>query len=83
VPESCRYSPRSRCRIDDKHQAFVWWDKAFAEHDPFLVYIKVDPNFDVLRVDRFQALLSGMNCATAINIVVGMAYRLSATTLPG
>jgi hypothetical protein len=29
-------------------QAFTWLDKAFVDHDPFLVYIKADPNFDVI-----------------------------------
>ena len=48
--------------LGDQDQAFKWLDRAFAEHDPFLVYIKVDPNFDLLRADaRLPALLGRIN----------------------
>jgi DNA-binding winged helix-turn-helix (wHTH) protein/TolB-like protein/Tfp pilus assembly protein PilF len=51
--------------LNDKDQAFIWLDKGFAEHDPFLLYLKTDPNFDVLRLDpRFQELLSRMKYTT-------------------
>jgi serine/threonine-protein kinase len=39
-------------------QAIEWLEKAETERDPFLIYIKVDPNFDSLRSDtRFSDLL--------------------------
>ena len=48
--------------LGDQDQAFKWLDRSFAEHDPFLVYIKVDPNFDLLRADaRLPALLGRIN----------------------
>ena len=48
--------------LEDIDQAFTWLDKAFDEHDPFLVYIKADPNFESLRSDeRFPKLLTKMN----------------------
>jgi TolB-like protein/tetratricopeptide (TPR) repeat protein len=38
--------------------AMEWLEKAKTERDPFLIYIKVDPNFDSLRNEpRFQKLL--------------------------
>jgi TolB-like protein/Tfp pilus assembly protein PilF len=39
-------------------RAMEWLEKAKTERDPFLIYIKVDPNFDSLRNEpRFQKLL--------------------------
>jgi Tfp pilus assembly protein PilF len=44
--------------LGENDQAFEWLEKATAEHDPFLVYIREDPNFDGLRNDaRFSDLL--------------------------
>lgn len=47
--------------LGKKDQAIEWLEKARTEHDPFLVYIKTDPNFDSLRGEaRFQAFLQRM-----------------------
>jgi TolB-like protein/Tfp pilus assembly protein PilF len=44
--------------LGEKDKALEWLEKAKTEHDPFLIYIKVDPNFDSLRGDsRFAQLL--------------------------
>jgi TolB-like protein/Tfp pilus assembly protein PilF len=44
--------------LDDKHQSFVWLDKAYEEHSDFLLVLRVDPLFDPLRSDaHFQDLL--------------------------
>lgn len=51
--------------LGEKDQAFTWLDKAFTEHDPNLIYIKVDPRFDSIRSDpRFTDLLRRMKLAT-------------------
>src|SRR6202030_1109112 len=44
--------------LGEKNKALEWLEKAKTEHDPFLIYIKTDPNFDSLRGDsRFAKLL--------------------------
>jgi TolB-like protein/class 3 adenylate cyclase len=44
--------------LNDKDQAFVWLEKAFAEHSSGMTYLKVEPMFDPIRSDpRFQDLL--------------------------
>jgi serine/threonine protein kinase/Tfp pilus assembly protein PilF len=43
--------------LGNKEQAFIWLDKAYAEHDLYLAWIKFDPALDTLRSDpRFQDL---------------------------
>jgi Flp pilus assembly protein TadD len=37
--------------LDEKDQAFVWLEKAYAERDSNMMYLKVDPEFDRLRSD--------------------------------
>jgi serine/threonine-protein kinase len=50
--------------LGEKDEAFEWLEKAKAVHDPFLPYIKEDPNFDSLRYDpRFSELLKGIGAA--------------------
>jgi TolB-like protein/DNA-binding winged helix-turn-helix (wHTH) protein/Tfp pilus assembly protein PilF len=50
--------------LDEKDQAFAWLEKAYAEHDGWLVYLKVEPRYDRLRSDpRFTDLLRRMNLA--------------------
>ena len=47
--------------LGENDQAFEWLEKAKTEHDPFLIYIKTDPNFDSPRGERrFQVVLQGM-----------------------
>jgi len=44
--------------LGDRDRAFEWLDKADAERNDFLVYLKCDPVFDSLRSDpRFAALV--------------------------
>ncbi len=46
----------------DKDLAQEWLEKAHQDGDSSMVYLKVDPSFDILRDDpRFQALLRKMN----------------------
>ena len=48
-------------QLGDKDQAFGEMNKAFAERDALLLYIKIDPRVDPLRSDpRFQELLRRM-----------------------
>jgi len=48
-------------RAGMKEEALVWFEKAFASHDPNMPYLSVDPIFDELRGDpRFQSLLKRM-----------------------
>jgi hypothetical protein len=49
---------RRYASIGDTEQAFVWVEKAWEEHSPWLVHVAVDPFFDSVREDpRFMALL--------------------------
>jgi Flp pilus assembly protein TadD len=44
--------------LGDKEQAFVWLQKASAEHSALLLIINLDPSFDKLRSDaRYTALV--------------------------
>jgi DNA-binding winged helix-turn-helix (wHTH) protein/TolB-like protein len=44
--------------LGQNEQALEWLEKARTERDPFMVYIKMDPNFDTLRGDpRFADLV--------------------------
>jgi eukaryotic-like serine/threonine-protein kinase len=38
-------------RLGDKEQAVSWLEKAYRAHDPYLVYLKIDPPFDNFRSD--------------------------------
>jgi DNA-binding winged helix-turn-helix (wHTH) protein/TolB-like protein/Tfp pilus assembly protein PilF len=45
-----------------KEQAFAWLDKAFDERSNWLVWLKLDPRWDVLRSDaRFDRLIERMH----------------------
>ncbi|MHB2035428.1 MAG: tetratricopeptide repeat protein [Nitrososphaerales archaeon] len=47
--------------LQDKDKAFAWLERAFQEHSSWLVWITVEPRFDVLRSDqRFALLLKKM-----------------------
>ena len=44
--------------LGENGQGFAWLEKAYAERDPYLARLKVDPAFDPIRSDsRFQDLL--------------------------
>jgi serine/threonine-protein kinase len=44
--------------LGDNDQALAWLEKAFAEHNGWVVFLKVEPRLDALRPDaRFGALL--------------------------
>ena len=44
-----------------RDEAFYWLEKAYAERDPFLTLLAVDPDWDPIRSDpRFQDLLRRM-----------------------
>jgi pentatricopeptide repeat protein len=44
--------------LGEKERAFAWLDQAYAEHDPYLTLLNVDPIYDNLRADpRFTTLL--------------------------
>jgi eukaryotic-like serine/threonine-protein kinase len=38
-------------RLGKTEEALKWLERAFREHDPYVVYLKIDPQFDVLRSD--------------------------------
>jgi tetratricopeptide (TPR) repeat protein len=51
--------------MGDKEQAFVWLERAYAQHANSMMLLKVDPVFDPLRSDaRFQSLLHRMGFAS-------------------
>src|SRR5262249_38201119 len=46
-------------RLGDKEQAFIWLEKAYHDHEPWLVYTKISPVYDNLRSDpRFATFLT-------------------------
>jgi len=50
--------------IGDKDQAFVWLEKAYAQHSNTLTTLKVDPGFDSLRGNpRYQDLMRRVGLA--------------------
>jgi tetratricopeptide (TPR) repeat protein len=47
--------------LGDKDRAFEWLERAYAERSPKVVYLKVEPQLDVLRSDpRFDNLTKKM-----------------------
>jgi len=52
------YMAKLYTKFGDKDQALAWLEKAEEEREPFLVWLKVDPNWDGLRTDpRFADLV--------------------------
>jgi TolB-like protein/Tfp pilus assembly protein PilF len=48
--------------LGKKDKAFEWLDKAYEQHEAWMILLKVDPIFDSLRSDpRFQDLVDRMN----------------------
>jgi len=45
--------------LDEKDRAFEWLERAYQERSSWLVWIKVEPRFDILRPDPRFALLLG------------------------
>lgn len=44
--------------LNDRERAFDYLNKAYDEHNDYLIYLRVEPLFDSLRADpRFQDLL--------------------------
>jgi hypothetical protein len=53
--------------LGDKDAAFASLDKAYAEHDLQLQFLKVDPSFDPIRDDpRYQELLRKVGLSETI-----------------
>jgi TolB-like protein/Tfp pilus assembly protein PilF len=45
-------------RIGDREAALKWLEAAYAEHSPYLVFLRIEPRMDTLRPDpRFQDLI--------------------------
>ncbi len=52
--------------LGQKDQALTWLERAYGEHDQYLVYVASNPSLDPLHSEpRFQALLRRMNFPTA------------------
>ena len=50
--------------LGDKDQSIAWLEKAYVQHSPELVSLKVSPTFDPLRGDRrFQDLVRRVGLA--------------------
>jgi tetratricopeptide (TPR) repeat protein len=48
--------------LGEKDEAMTWLERAYEEHDQWMVYIKAYPGWDALRSEpRFQALVRRMN----------------------
>jgi len=46
------------CLLGEKEKAYAWLEKAYAEHDSSLLWIKCQPEFDSLSPEpRYQELL--------------------------
>jgi len=48
--------------LGERERALTALEQAYQEHDPYIIYLKVDPTLDSLQSElRFQAVLRGMN----------------------
>jgi TolB-like protein/DNA-binding winged helix-turn-helix (wHTH) protein/Tfp pilus assembly protein PilF len=51
--------------LGDKDKAFLWFEKAYAEHSNALISLRVNPAYDFLRIDpRFQSLMRRVGLAS-------------------
>ena len=49
---------RTYACLNEKEQAFTWLEKAYEEHNPDLIELKMEPSFDTIRCDpHFTDLL--------------------------
>jgi hypothetical protein len=49
-------------RLGDRDQAFVWLNRSYESHDPWLVYTTISPVYDNLRGDsRFNSFLKQLH----------------------
>jgi len=45
--------------LDDRDRAFLWLERAYSDRSEWMVWLEVEPRFDMLRNDtRFDALLA-------------------------
>jgi hypothetical protein len=59
-----KYFALAYLQLGNKEEAFRWFEQAYKDRAELLVYMKVDPRFDVLRSDpRFEDLLRRVNLA--------------------
>jgi tetratricopeptide (TPR) repeat protein len=50
--------------LGEHDQAFQWFEQACADHNPWMVYLRVEPRLDALRPDvRFHSLLRRLGLA--------------------
>jgi len=55
-------SPRLTLASAKKDQALTWLERAYEDHDQWMVFVAAYPGFDRLRSEpRFQALLRHMH----------------------
>lgn len=55
---SAKYFILAYLQLGEKESAFEWLQKAYEERGEVLLYLKVDPRFDLVRSDpRFKDLL--------------------------
>ncbi|MDH2900891.1 MAG: adenylate/guanylate cyclase domain-containing protein [archaeon] len=64
--------------LDDKEKAFEWLERAYEDRSSWLVWMKVEPRFDILRSDsRFDSLLARMGLAGVLSSPPGSAEKRS------
>jgi TolB-like protein/DNA-binding winged helix-turn-helix (wHTH) protein/Flp pilus assembly protein TadD len=50
--------------LGDRDRAFAWFEKAYAQRSPYLVWLKIDPDLDSVRSDsRFEDLVRRVGLA--------------------
>jgi hypothetical protein len=55
------YDRTDNATVGDTEKVFHWFEKAYEEHNPWILHIKGNPEYDHLHSDpRFQDLLHGI-----------------------